>query len=115
MAPLSSRIGAMRERLQLQRSAQTKGSDGFSTTTSDGFSTYATVAAEYIEQPTGVEAFEAAAVTAELPIEFRIWYRADVEPKHRALWKGQRLEIAAVIPVMNVGPRFLRLRCSLTQ
>jgi SPP1 family predicted phage head-tail adaptor len=115
MAPLATRIGAMRERLQLQSSVLTKGSDGFSTTTSDGFTTYATVAAEYIEQPTGVEAFEAAAVTAELPIEFRIWYRPDVEPKHRARWRGKTLQIAAVIPVMNVGARFLRLRCSLTQ
>jgi len=114
MPPLAPRLGAMRERLTLQRNT-------LATSTGNGFSTaawaaYATgVEAEYEEPPTGVEAFEGSAVTAELPVAFRIRYRADVQPMHRVVWKGLTLQIAAVIPVVRVGNRFLRLRCSLTQ
>jgi SPP1 family predicted phage head-tail adaptor len=106
----------MRERLTLQRNtlgASSTADDGFKV---HGWSSYATgVEAEYEEPPTGAEAFEGAAVTAELPLSFRIRYRPDVLPKHRVLWRGSELQIIAVIPVMRTGNRFLRLRCSLTQ
>lgn len=114
MPPLAPRIGAMRERLTLQRNTLTESTtDGFKT---NGWASYATgVEAEYLEPPTGNEAFEAAAVTAELPIGFRMRYRSDVVPKHRVLWRGFTLQITAVIPLMHVGRRFIRLQCSLTQ
>lgn len=115
MPPLAPRLGSMREQLQLQRNtlaASSTADDGFKR---HGWATYVTVAGEYEAPPTGVEAFEASAVTAELPVSFRIRYRTDVVPKHRVLWKGLTLQIVAVIPLMTVGNRFLRLRCSLTQ
>jgi SPP1 family predicted phage head-tail adaptor len=99
----------MRESLALQ-------SDTVTTSTGTGFSTgawatYATVAGEYVQPAGGREAWEGAAVTAELPTTFRIRDRADVVPKHRLIWKGQTYEIHAVIPVMTVGRRFLQLQC----
>lgn len=111
--PLAARVGKMRETLALQRNTlATDTGTGFK---SAGWATYATVAGEYLEPPTGAEAWEGAAVTAELPAAFRIRYRTDVVPKDRVVWKGQTLEIRAVIPVVHVGDRFLRLQCSLTQ
>ncbi len=112
MPPLATRIGAMRESLALQ-------SDTVTTSTGTGFSTgtwttYATVPGEYLQPAGGREVFEGSAVTAELPIRFRIRDRSDVVPKHRFLWRGQTLEIHAVIPVMTVGRRFLILECGAT-
>jgi head-tail adaptor len=111
--PLSTRIGSMRESLALQRNTvATSTGTGFST---DGWATYATVPGEYVQPSVGREAWEGAAVTAELPTRFRIRDRSDVEPKHRLLWKGATYEIHAVIPVMTVGRRFLFLDCGVTQ
>lgn len=113
MPPYVPRIGAMRETLALQsRTITTDTGTGFQ---SSAWSTYATVPAEYLLPTQGREAWEAVAVQAELPITFRIRYRSDVLPKHRALWRSQTLEIAAVFPVMAVGDRFLHVQCSLTQ
>lgn len=113
MPPLQTRIGAMRESLALQSNTLTTSTGtGFSTA---GWATYATVQGEYLQPTGGREAFEGGAVTAELPPRFRIRYRSDVQPKHRAVWKGQTLEIHAVIPITNIGDRFLILQCGVTQ
>lgn len=113
MPPLSSRIGSMRESLALQSNAQTT-STGTGRRT-DVWSTYATVPGEYIAPPGGTEQQQQAAVVAELGPRFRIRYRSDVVPKHRLTWRGQTLQIHAVIPVVHVGNRFLELQCGLTQ
>ena len=110
--PLDTRIGSLRESLALQRDTVTTSTGtGFST---GSWTTYATVPGEYVQPAGGRESFEGAAVTAELPITFRIRDRSDVVPKHRLIWNGQTLEIHAVIPVMTVGRRFLLLQTGAT-
>jgi SPP1 family predicted phage head-tail adaptor len=108
-----ARIGAMREALTLQSNTlQTSTGTGFS---SDGWATFATVPGEYLQPDSGRESWQQSAVVAELGPTFRIRHRTDVEPKQRVLWKGQTLQIHAVIPVMRVGQRFLLLETGLTQ
>lgn len=110
---LASRIGSMRESLQLQSNAeQTSTGTGRRT---PNWTVYATVAGEYLQPASGSESFQQSAVVAELGPKFRIRYRTDVEPKHRLIWRGQTLQIHAVIPVMSVGNRFLELQTGLTQ
>jgi SPP1 family predicted phage head-tail adaptor len=113
MPPLASRIGAMRESLTLQRNAElTSTGTGFKTA---NWATYATVAGEYLEPAEGRESWQQGAVVAHLGPKFRIRYRTDVVPKHRLLWRGQTLQIHAVIPEMRVGNRFLLVETGLTQ
>lgn len=107
------RIGPMRESLALQSNAQ-QTSTGTGRRT-DSWSTYATVAGEYLQPSGGTEQLQQAAVVAELGPRFRIRYRTDVVPKHRLTWRGQTLQIHAVIPDMHVGNRFLILQTGLTQ
>lgn len=110
-----SRIGPMRETLQLQSNAEVT-STGTGRRTPN-WSTYATVAGEYLPpMMPGTEQVQQTAVVAELQPRFQIRYRTDVRAKHRVLWRGQTLEILAPpIPVMKVGNRWLELRCGLTQ
>lgn len=111
--PLAARIGSMRESLQLQSDTVTTSTGtGYRT---DGWATYATVAGEYLQPTGGSEQWQQGAVVAQLGPAFRIRYRTDVVPKHRLLWRGQTLQIAAVIPVMHVGNRFVILQCGMTQ
>lgn len=111
--PLASRLGKMRESLALQRNTETTSTGtGFRTAS---WATYATVAGEYLEPAGGHESWQQNAVVAQLPPRFRIRYRTDVLPKHRLVWKGLTLEIAAVIPETSVGNRFLILQCGLMQ
>ena len=114
MPPLAPRIGAMRESLALQSNAETT-STGTGYTSGANWSTYATVAAEYLAPASGREAWEGSAVTAELGPTFRIRDRSDVVPKHRAIWNGVTLEIHAVIAQIHVGRRFLLLQTGYTQ
>ena len=110
---IRSGSGKMRETLALQSNAvQTSTGTGFS---DDNWSTYASVQGEYEEPQSGTEQFQQAAVVAVLGPSFRIRYRTDVVPKHRVLWRGQTLQITAVIPIMAVGNRFLRLQCGMAQ
>lgn len=114
MSPLQTRIGAMRESLQIQ-------SDAITTSTGTGFqtgtwTTFATIPGEYIDVLRGSgEVFAQGSVVAELAPVFRVRYRADIEPKHRILWRGLTLQIHAVIPAMRVGNRFLMLHTGFTQ
>lgn len=112
--PLAARLGSMRESLQLQSNALTTSTGtGFSTKV---WSTYATVAGEYLQPGTGTEQWQQGAVVGEVGPAFRIRHRSDVRAKHRLIWKGQTLEILGPpISVMRVGARFLILRCGLTQ
>jgi SPP1 family predicted phage head-tail adaptor len=103
------RLGSFRESLALQRNAE-------ATSTGTGrrtpaWSTYATVAAEYI-QPTFRsmgESFAQDAVVAKALPMFRLRYRTDVRAKDRVLWRGQTLQIHGVVVVMKVGNRYLEL------
>lgn len=113
MPPVSTRIGAMRESLTLQRNDEVT-STGTGRRTAD-WNTYATVAGEYLPPAGGRESFQQTAVVAELTPRFRIRYRDDVVPTHRLLWRGQTLQIHAVIPTMGVGNRFLEIHAGLTQ
>lgn len=107
------RIGPMRESLALQSNTITTSTGtGFSTA---GWATYATVAGEYLEPDSGSESYAQAAVVAQLGPRFRIRYRTDVVPKHRLTWRSQTLQIAAVIPEVKTGNRWLILQCGLTQ
>jgi SPP1 family predicted phage head-tail adaptor len=113
MAPLAPRLGSMREALALQSNALvTSTGTGFKT---ESWSTYAHVAGEYVEPAQGRESWMQGAVVATVGPAFRIRYRADVRPKHRVVWKGQTLQIEAVIPRTRVGDRFLILQCGLQQ
>jgi len=113
MGPYATRIGSMRETLALQSNTITTSTGtGFQ---SDGWSTYATVKGEHLPPASGRESWQQSAVVAELGPTFRIRYRTDVRPKHQILWNGVTLQIAAVIPVVNVGNRFLLLQCGRTQ
>jgi SPP1 family predicted phage head-tail adaptor len=106
-------LGQMRESLALQSNAEvTSTGTGFRTAS---WGTYATVAGEYLQPSGGGENWQQAAVVAQLGPRFRIRYRIDVRPKHRLLWRGDTVEIVAVIPVMKVGNRFLELQCGVTQ
>lgn len=107
------RLGPMRESLALQSNAQ-QTSTGTGRRT-DLWTTYATVAGEYLQPGGGTEQLQQAAVVAELAPRFRIRYRTDVVPKHRLTWRGQTLQIAAVITVMKTGNRFLELQCGMAQ
>lgn len=107
------RLGAMRESLALQRNDEVT-STGTGRRTRD-WETYATVAGEYLEPAGGTEQQQRAAVVAELLPSFRIRYRIDVKPKHQLLWRGQTLQITAVIAEMKTGNRWLLLRTGLTQ
>lgn len=103
----------MRETLHLQRNTITTSTGtGFST---DSWTEYARVAAEYLEPAGGRESWQQSAVVAEIGPRFRIRFRTDVEPKHRFTWKGDVYEIHAVIPLHRVGQRFLLLQCGRTQ
>lgn len=109
-----SRIGPMRETLQLQSNAE-QTSTGTGQRTAN-WSTYATVPGEYLQPPGGSEQFQQSAVVAELGPRFRIRYRTDVRAKHRVLWKGQTLQILAPpIPVVKTGFRYLELQCGVQQ
>jgi SPP1 family predicted phage head-tail adaptor len=112
--PLATRIGSMREVLTLQSNIeQTSSGTGRRT---PNWQTYATVPAEYLQPSGGTEQFAQTAVVAELGPRFRIRYRDDVRAKHRALWRGQTLQILAPpVPVTTVGNRFLLLQTGLTQ
>lgn len=113
MPPLVPRLGAMRESLALQSNAETT-STGTGRRTAT-WTTYATVAGEYLRPQDGTEQLQQAAVVAQLGPRFRIRYRTDVVPKHRLIWRGRTVEIHAVIPVMKVGNRFLEIQTGLTQ
>src|SRR4051812_38759954 len=104
--PLPSRLGKMRESLQLQSNSEVT-STGTGRRTAN-WATYATVAGEYLQPTGGTEQFQQAAVVAELVAMFRIRYRADVRAKHRVLWNGTTtLQILAPpVPVTTVGNRF---------
>lgn len=109
-----SRIGPMRETLQLQSNAEVT-SSGTGRRTAN-WSTYATVPGEYLQPPGGTKQFQQSAVVAEVPPTFRIRYRTDVQAKHRVIWRGQTLQILAPpILVMKTGNRFLDLHCGATQ
>ena len=114
MPPYASRIGAMREVLTLQsNSQQTSTGTGRRT---DSWTTYASVAAEHLEETGGTEQFQRASVVAELGPRFRIRYRTDVVAKHRALWNGQTLQILSPPRLeIRVGRRFLILQLGLEQ
>jgi SPP1 family predicted phage head-tail adaptor len=106
-------IGAMRESLALQSNAEVTSTGTGRRTAS--WSTYATVPGEYLQPSVGNEQLQQSAVVANLGPRFRIRYRTDVVPKHRLTWRGQVLQIHAVIPVMKVGNRFLELQTGATQ
>lgn len=111
---LNPRIGGMRETLQLQSNAE-QTSTGTGRRTAN-WSTYATVAAEYVEPDGGTEQVQQSAVVAELGPRFRIRYRTDVRAKHQVIWRGQTLQILAPpVTQMKVGNRWLVLQCGLTQ
>jgi head-tail adaptor len=103
----------MRQSLTLQRNTEvTSTGTGFR---SASWATYARVAGEYLEPAGGHESWQQGAVVAQQPPRFRIRYRTDVVPKHRLVWNGQTLEIAAVITETAVGNRFTILLCGLAQ
>lgn len=111
--PLRTRIGAMRESLELQSNTEATSTGTGRRTPS--WATYATVPGEYLQPPSGTEQFQQTAVVAELGPRFRIRYRTDVRAQHRVLWRGQTLQILAPpIPVVTVGNRFLELQTGLT-
>jgi SPP1 family predicted phage head-tail adaptor len=101
MPPYASRLGSMRESLQLQSNAEQTSTGGRRTS---AWTTYATVPGEYVEPAGGTEQFQQSAVVAELGPRFRIRYRTDVRAKHQVLWKGLTLQILAP-PIPEVRGR----------
>lgn len=112
------RTGRMDQPLVLQPLSESKDSDG--AVTQSWSAGNVSVMAEIMPPPSGTEQFAAAAVTARIGPTFRIWYRADVQAKWRALWTppgGSQvtMEILSVVPVFGVGARCVLLQCGYMQ
>ena len=119
--PYPMRIGRMDQPITLQSPTESKDSVGAVTVTWANASTRPNEMAEYVMPTGGTEQFSAEAVTAKVAPIFRIWYRADVQPKWRVLWTpfgGSQLtlQVQAVIPTIDVaGMRCVFLHCGYLQ
>jgi len=103
-------IGAMRERITIQKKVATPDGQGGH---SVAWAVRAVVAAA-LEALTGREAIAAQQITATFDRAFVIRYRTDVSVADRVVWAGRTLQILhAVDP--NDDARFLRLTCTEVQ
>lgn len=94
--------------IQLQHYTETKSTTGQGV---KAWTTYATVGGSFVALRG--QAYYAAEQTAnEVVAEVYLWYRTDIQPKHRAIVRGVTYEIAA--PPVNIDMKnkelILRLR-----
>jgi SPP1 family predicted phage head-tail adaptor len=103
-------IGAMRERITLQKKVATPDGQGGHTV---AYAVRAVVAAAF-EALTGREAIAAQQVTATFDRAIVIRYRADVSVTDRVVWGGVTLQILTAVDPDDDN-RFLRLTCTEVQ
>jgi SPP1 family predicted phage head-tail adaptor len=103
-------IGAMRERITIQRKVATGDGQGGTVV---AWAVRAVVAAA-LEALSGREAILAQQITATFTRAFVIRYRTDVSVTDRIVWARRTLQIDSVVDPDN-DARFLRLTCSEVQ
>lgn len=90
----------------LQSATETRSATGQVVNT---WATYATVGARVVDLR-GASYYAAEQTANEIVAEIYIWYRTDVQPKHRVVMRGQTYEIAAPPANLNMKNRELLLR-----
>jgi len=107
---MATTIGAMRERITIQRQVKTPDGQGGHVV---AWTVRAVVAAALVAL-SGREALAAAQITATFARAFVIRYRDDVSVTDRIVWNGRTLQIESAVDPDD-DYRFLRLTCSEVQ